>query len=125
MPIAYALIEKHVRAARYPQALKIIQTHIDRKTAEKLFVLTYNTAKINQILGNLKNTVFYLENLLKEEPFFPQAVYDLAFLYSKSFNRNGEAMGLLQRHLTGVLKDNSLIHSAFLALSCDSKSTTT
>jgi len=58
--IAFALVERYIKVGKYSQALKIIQTHIDRKTTEKLFVLTYNTAKIHQILGNLKNAVFYL-----------------------------------------------------------------
>ena len=60
MAIAFALIERYIKGGRYAQALKIIQTHVDRKTAERNYVLTYNTAKIYQILGNLKNAAFYL-----------------------------------------------------------------
>jgi len=45
--IAFALVERYIKVGKYSQALKIIQTHIDRTTTEKLFVLTYNTAKIH------------------------------------------------------------------------------
>jgi uncharacterized protein HemY len=58
--IAFALLERYIKLGKYSQALKIIKTHIDRKTAVNKFVLTYNSAKIYQILGNLKNAAFYL-----------------------------------------------------------------
>lgn len=45
-----------------------------------------------------KKAIFYLETVLKDKPFFQEAIIDYAFLLSMN-NRANEALEYLKRHI--------------------------
>lgn len=47
----------------------------------------YIIAKIYEKFAEYKKSIFYLENLLKDEPFFQPAVYDLCYHYAFRLGR--------------------------------------
>lgn len=95
--------------------------HVDRKAVENLYILIYIIAKIYDMFRQYKKSIFYLENLLKESPFFSQAVYDLCYHYAFRFEREQQACNILERHIGHCQPNQKLIHSLYVCICSKSK----
>lgn len=87
LPIVFAFIHHHLRLNRHEGLIRIILQHVDRKATSNYYLIMYIIAKIYEKFAEYKKSIFYLENLLKDEPFFQPAVYDLCYHYAFRLGR--------------------------------------
>ena len=85
--MVFAIFKKQLSSGLLNEALSLFTAHIDRKSLEKVYILIYNVTKISESLGDYPKVTFYLETLLREEPFFLPAVFDLALIYAQRLER--------------------------------------
>jgi hypothetical protein len=117
LPMLFACLKQQLACGQLNEAYKLLSFHIDKKKAEKAYILIYNLTKVHELLGQESKRIFYLETLLKEEPFFPEAVYDLAQAYSTHLMRTSAALSLIRRHVESENSNNPFIQAAFLTIS--------
>lgn len=106
-----------MRAQKYELAVRLLQNNVEKKATENYHIVTFVLAKIYQMAGQYKKSVFFLENLLKEQPFFGEAVHDLCRAYAERFGREQEAIKILERHMSGSLGADRYIQALYLGLS--------
>lgn len=48
LPMVFAMLKKQLAQGKQSEALKLMASHIDRKSLEKVYVLIYNLTKIHE-----------------------------------------------------------------------------
>jgi tetratricopeptide (TPR) repeat protein len=90
LPLAFAYFHAYEKEKYHEKAIDVLKNHLERKNGINQHIIYYNLSCLYRERNDSKKAIFYLETVLKEKPFFEEAIIDYAFLLSMN-NRASEA----------------------------------